>query len=184
MYLFCVLILPNCPLFACVLNLTFHISRQVRQYKYVQTVPRPPTDIGPLAPGDVAMAFMEFALHVLSQQERGDMVPDDESWSHSRGYMRWFCTVSHPIVNLPTTIPDYTADAHPRPVSPYEEVIVEQQWARHAPDPLQIIHDVKGIVDSAMTVIPDVCVMERIRQQYRMLEQMPAPRRRSRNPRE
>jgi len=29
MFLFCVLILPNCPLFVCVFNLTFHISRQV-----------------------------------------------------------------------------------------------------------------------------------------------------------
>jgi hypothetical protein len=75
------------------------------------------------------MAFMEFSLHVLSQQERGDLVPDDMSWSHSRGYMRWLYIVSHPIVNPSSAIPNYTADAHPRPVPPYEEVIVEQQWA-------------------------------------------------------
>lgn len=42
-------------------------ERVLRQYGYIQTVPRPPTDIGPLALGEVAMAFMEFALHVLSQ---------------------------------------------------------------------------------------------------------------------
>jgi len=34
MCLFCVLILPNCPLFVCVLNLTFHISRQVSSINY------------------------------------------------------------------------------------------------------------------------------------------------------
>jgi len=74
-------------------------ERVLSQYGYVQTVHRPPTDIGPLAPGEVAMAFMEFALHVLSQQERGDLVPDDEPWSHSRGYMIWFYRLSHPILN-------------------------------------------------------------------------------------
>jgi len=45
----------------------------------VQTIPRPSTDIGPLAPADVAMTFLEFALHVLSQQERGDLVPEGKS---------------------------------------------------------------------------------------------------------
>jgi hypothetical protein len=63
-------------------------ERVLRQYGYVQTVPGPPTDIGPLAAGEVVMAFMEFALHVLSQQERGDLVPDNEPRSHSTGYMR------------------------------------------------------------------------------------------------
>jgi hypothetical protein len=68
-------------------------------YFRVQTILRPPKDIRPLAAWDVSMAFMEFALHVLSQQERGDLIPNYESWSHSTTYMRWFCRVSHPIVN-------------------------------------------------------------------------------------
>jgi len=112
------------------------ISRgRIRQYGYVQTIPRPPTDIGLLALEYVALAFMEFALHVLSQHERGDLVPDNEPWSASRGYMRWFIRVTHPIVNPPAAIPNYTVNAHPRLVPPYEEVLVEQQWARHPPDP-------------------------------------------------
>jgi len=74
-------------------------ERVLRQYGYVQTILRPPTDIGPLVLGEVAMAFMEFDPHVLSQQERSDLVPDSKPWSRSRGYMRWFCRVSHPIVN-------------------------------------------------------------------------------------
>jgi len=127
------------------------ISRgRIRQYGYVQTILRPPTDIGLLALEYVALAFMEFALHVLSQHERGDLVPDNESWSASRGYMRWFVRVTHPIVNPPAAIPDYTVNAHPRPVPPYEEVLVEQQWARHPPDPYQIINNIKARVDGAI----------------------------------
>ena len=55
-------------------------ERVLRQYGYVQTVPRPPTTIMPLSPADVAIAFLEFALHVVAQQQRGDQVPDDEPW--------------------------------------------------------------------------------------------------------
>jgi len=44
-----------------------HLSEQVlRQYRYVQTIPRAPIDIELLAADDVAQAFTEFALHVLS----------------------------------------------------------------------------------------------------------------------
>ena len=73
-------------------------ERVLRQYGYVKTIPKPPSDIGRLAVDDVVMAFLEFALHVLSQQDRGGPVSDKESWAHSRGYMRWFIRVSHPIV--------------------------------------------------------------------------------------
>ena len=66
------------------------------------------------------------------------------------GYMRLFCRVSHPIVNPPAAIPDYTADAHHRPVPPYKKVIVEQQWVRHPPDPYQIISNIRAKMDSAM----------------------------------
>ena len=41
-------------------------ERVLRQYGYVQTIPRPPTDIELLATDDVAQAFMEFALYVLT----------------------------------------------------------------------------------------------------------------------
>jgi len=68
-------------------------ERVLRQYGYVQTRPRPPTHILRLAAEDVAQAFMEFALHVLSLQQRGDLVPDGESWAPSRWCMRWFIRV-------------------------------------------------------------------------------------------
>ena len=96
------------------------------------------------AADDVAQVFTEFALHVLIHQQRGDQVPDNQSWAHTRGYMRRFVTVSHPIVNPPAAIPDYAAAAPPHPIPPYEEVIVEQQWARHPIDPYQIISKHQG----------------------------------------
>jgi len=48
------------------------LERILRQYGYVQRIPRPPKDIEVLAADDVAYAFTEFALHVLSHQQRGD----------------------------------------------------------------------------------------------------------------
>jgi len=102
------------------------LERVLRKYGYVQRIRRPPTDIEVIAADDVANAFTEFALHVLSHQQRGDQVPDNQLWAHTRVYMRWFVVVSHPIVNPAAAIPDYAAAAPPRPVPPYEEVIVEQ----------------------------------------------------------
>jgi len=83
-------------------RMVLHLPERVlRQYRYVQTIPRPPTDIELLAADDVTQAFMEFALHVLSHQQRGHPVPDNQPCSHTRGYMKWFVRVSHPIVNPP-----------------------------------------------------------------------------------
>jgi len=57
-----------------------HLPKRVlRQYGYVQTQPKPPTDIKALAADDVAQAFTKFALHVLSHQQWGHLVPDNES---------------------------------------------------------------------------------------------------------
>jgi hypothetical protein len=64
-------------------------ERVIRQYGYVQRIPRPPTDIELLAADDVAQAFTEFALHVLSHQQRGHPVSDNQSWAHTKGYMKW-----------------------------------------------------------------------------------------------
>jgi len=94
-------------------------------------------------------------------------------------------------VNPPAVILDYATEAPPRVVPPYEEVIVEQQWARHPPDPYQIINNIKARVDTAMGH-PDVFhkpeeamrLMQGIQSEWSMLEQMSAPRWRSRSPRE
>jgi len=166
-------------------------ERVLRKYMYVQRIPRPPTDIELIAADDVTHAFAEFALHVLSHQDRGDLVPDNQPWAHTKGYMRWFVRVSHLIVNLHAAIHDYAAATPPRTVPPYEEVIVEQQWVRHPPDPYQIISNIRARVDCAMghpAVFHDpeevMHLMQGIRSEWSMLEQVPAPRRRSMSPRD
>lgn len=109
-----------------------HLPEKVtRQYNYVQTIHRPSTSIGPLEPVVVATAFLEFVVRVLSQQERGVPVPDDKGWKHSYEYIKWFYRVSHPLIIDPAPVTEYIAL---RPV--YQEVIVEQEWARHPSDPL------------------------------------------------
>jgi len=98
-----------------------HLPEQVvRQYN-VQKVPRPPTMIMPLAPADVAAAFLEFALHVTPQQQRGHQVPDDEPWKHSDRYIRWFYRVSHPLYVNPAPEPDIVMLRHV-----YQDILVDQ----------------------------------------------------------
>jgi len=111
-----------------------HLPERVfRQYGYVHTWPRLPTDIEALAVDVVAQAFMEFALHVLSHQQRGHPVSDNEPWAHT-----------------PAANSDYADDTPPRPVPPYEEVLVKQQWARHPPDPYHIINNIRARVNGVM----------------------------------
>ena len=58
-------------------KMVLHLPERVlRQYGYVQTRPRPSTDIEALAADDVAQAFMDFALHILNHQQMGHLVPD------------------------------------------------------------------------------------------------------------
>jgi len=109
-------------------------ERVLRQYRYIQSVPRPPTTIMPLVPADVVVAFLEFALHVVAQQHRGAQVPDDEPWRHLDRYIKWFYCVSHPIIVNPPPEPEITV---PRPV--YQDVLVDQDWGRHPPDLRQVI---------------------------------------------
>jgi len=133
-------------------------------------------------PADVVIAFTDFVVHVLNQQERGDPVPNDEVCKHKIGYMKWFYRVSHLIMITHASVADYIAH-----VPPYEEVIVEQHWAKQPPDPFQIIQNIRARVDSAMGV-PDVFlnpividIMKGIRYEYIVLEEVPVPQRRTRS---
>jgi len=157
-------------------------ERVLRQYRYVQTVSRSPTTILPLAPAYVVAAFLEFALHVVSQQESGHQVPDDKSWKHSDRYIRWFYRVSHPLIANPALEHDIVIS---RPV--YQDILVDHEWARHPPDPLQVISSMRGRVEHAME-IPEVVsnphffgILEGLRTDYSVFDQHPVPRRRSRS---
>jgi hypothetical protein len=160
-----------------------HLPKRVlRLYDYVQTIPLPPTRIAVIELVDVVLAFMEFVVHVLSQQDRGDPVPEDEVWNNSKGYMNWFYKVSHPLMITHAVVPDYTAY-----IPPYEEVRVEQQWARQPPNPFQIIGNIRARVESAMghhDVFSNPVVagiMDGIRSEYNILQDVPVPRRRSKS---
>jgi len=160
-------------------------ERVLRQYIYVQTVSRPPTTIMPLAAADVAAAFLEFALHVVAQQHRGAQVPDDEPWRHSDRYIRWFYRVSHPIIVNPPLEPEITV---PRLV--YQDVLVDQYWGRHPPDPRQVISTIRDKVEHALQILEVVSnplflgILEGLRSDYTVFDQQPVPRRRSRSPQE
>ena len=98
-----------------------HLPKRVlRQYGYVQSVPRPLTTIMPLVPLDVVVAFLVFALHVVPQQQRGHQVLDDEPWKHSDRYIRWFYYVSNPLIVNPAPEPDIVMS---RPV--YQDILVD-----------------------------------------------------------
>ena len=93
--------------------------------------------------------------------------------------IKWFYRVSHPIMSASAPVAEYTAS-----VPPYEKVIVEQQWARHLPNPFQIIDNIRRKVEGAME-IPDVFsnplvigVMEGIQFEYSIMQEVPVPRRR------
>jgi len=157
-------------------------ERVLRQYKYVQTVLRPPTTILSLAPADVAAAFLEFALYVVAQQQRGDPVPNDKPWKHSDRYIRWFYRVSHPIIVNPALEPHIV---FPRPV--YQDILVDQEWARHPPDPLQVLIILRARVKQAIE-IPDVVsnplflsILEGLQTDYSVFDQQPVPWRKTRS---
>jgi hypothetical protein len=59
------------------------------------------------------------------------------------GYVQ---TIPRPFVS-PAPVPEYIA---PRPV--YQEVIVEQEWPRHPPDPLQVISSMRARVEHALKI--------------------------------
>ena len=99
--------------------------------------------------------------------------------------MSWFYRVSHPLIVGPAPVPKYVV---PRPV--YQEIVVEQEWARHPPNPFQVIDDIRGKVEHAME-IPEVVsnplfcsILDGLRCDYTAFDQVLVSRRRSKSPRE
>jgi len=85
-------------------------------------------------------------------------------------HIKWFYRVSYHVFSQVAPIAEYTTH-----VPPYEEVIVEQQFARQVPDPLHIIDNIRCIMDIVMTY-PDVFthplfadIMEGIQSEYNMI---------------
>jgi len=109
-------------------------ERVLRQYRYVQTVPRPPTDVVELSPAEIVQAFVDFLTHTLKAPDWGDHAREHTSRT-TYGYVRWYTVVSHPHI-LPLLPGDI-----PRP--PNEEQIISEQWeryeARSSPDTYDMV---------------------------------------------
>jgi len=69
----------------------------------------------------------------------------------------------------------------------YQDILVDQEWARHPPDPLQVISSIRGRVEHAMQ-IPEVVsnpfffsILEGLQTDYSVFDHQQVPRRRSRS---
>jgi len=75
-----------------------------------------------------------------------------------------------------------------RPI--YQDVLVDQDWGRHPPDPRQVISTMRDRVKHAMQISEVVSnplflsILEGLRSDYIVFDQQPTPRRRSRSPQE
>ena len=98
------------------------------------------------------------------------------------GTLGGFTVYPHPLIVNPAPELD---NVTPRPV--YQDILVDQEWARHPPDPLQVIRSIKGKVEHAMQ-IPGVVsnplffsILEGLRTDYSVFDHQQVPRRRSRS---
>jgi hypothetical protein len=121
-------------------------------------------------------------VHVLTQAQKGRQTREEKQWKYEKGCIRWFYSLSHPMFSEHALVAEYTSL-----VSPYKEVIVEQQWARQLPNPLHIISNIRAMMDSAMEH-PEVfsspvftIILQCIQSEHNILQEKPVPRRRTRS---
>jgi len=93
-------------------------ERVLRQYGYVQIVPRHLTDVVELRPPQIVQAFLNYRTHTLKQPDWGEPAGED-TWRMRDGYVIWYTRVSHPQI-----LPPLPGDL-PRPAN--EEQIIAQQ---------------------------------------------------------
>jgi len=100
-----------------------HLHERVTwQYGYVQHIPRHPTDVVELWPGQIVQAFLDFRTHTIKEPDWGEPT-GVETWRMGDGYVRWYTRVSHPQI-LPLLPRDIM-----RPTN--EEQIIAQQWEQN-----------------------------------------------------
>jgi len=61
-------------------------ERVLRQYGYVQTIPRPPTDVVELSPAEIVQAFVDFRTHTLKEANWGEHA-GEHTWRMEGGYV-------------------------------------------------------------------------------------------------
>jgi len=75
-------------------------ERVLRQYRYVKTIPRHPTDVVELQPPQIVQAFLDFNTCTLKEPDWGEPA-GEETWRVREGYVLWYTEVSHPQILPP-----------------------------------------------------------------------------------
>ncbi|KAK2421162.1 protein MAIN-LIKE [Trifolium repens] len=120
-------------------------ERVLRQYGYVQTIPRPPAAAAPsgLTVDKIDQVFMEeMEERLIDQEMRGAAV--ENPWDHQPGYIAWYYKVSHPKM--------LRLEAHSKPPEPpHLEVLVEQQASQGVRDHFAICQNVRLELERAVS---------------------------------
>jgi hypothetical protein len=72
-------------------------ERVLRQYKYIQIVPRHPSEIVQLSPTEIVQAFVDFRTRTLKADYWGEHA-EEQPWRMADDYVRWYTVVSHPQI--------------------------------------------------------------------------------------
>ena len=120
-------------------------ERVLRQFGYVQTIPRPPAAAAPsgLTVDKIDQVFMEeMEERLIDEEMRGATV--DNPWDHQPGYIAWYYKVSHPKM--------LRLEAHSKPPEPpHLEVLVEQQASQGVRDHFAICQNVRLELERAVS---------------------------------
>ncbi|GAU28133.1 hypothetical protein TSUD_295710 [Trifolium subterraneum] len=118
-------------------------ERVLRQFKYVQGIPRDPDVSTPnMNVFEIDRVWAEeMDMRLIDENMRGQAVVN--AWDCDPGYVLWFYKVSHPKMR-----PLEAPEDQPRP--PELEVLLEESQQRHDPNPLGICRRVRDEVERAL----------------------------------